>query len=183
MKTNILSLTILCLLTGFCTSSCAQIAATDSVDFIQRGKLLENYMDIKNALANEDLAALRKGAEGFQAEVKKLRLKGLIIEDMMHLKRVRDSIRINTGQLLTTETVEAAKKPASDIATQLWTIVEKMRFDKEKLFLQYCPMEKAYWISREQKIFNPFAPLTMPSCGSVVKGLTDEQYTVADCCH
>ncbi|WP_437920521.1 hypothetical protein [Sphingobacterium sp. LRF_L2] len=187
-KTNIWKKTLLtgsaiaiCFLLTF--SSCASAQSTDSVDFQQRERLLTAYLQTKDAFAKNDIKSFKTSLGQFQAEIKTLRLKGLVFEDMARLKKVRDSLRISAEQLQQVKKVADAKASISEMGTQMWSLIEKMKFAEDPIYLQYCPMEEAYWVSEEKAIFNPFSPKIMPKCGTVVKGLTEEDYKVEACCH
>ena len=54
------------------------------------------------------------------------------------------------------------------------TIIEMVRnFDEmnDKLFVQFCPMadnnKGAYWLSKEEKVINPYFGEAMLTCGEV----------------
>lgn len=175
-------LMIFAVLSMFIFCRCATAQPADP-DFTQRQEVLASYLATKDALASNDLNKLHQQAAAFQKVVKVMRLKGLQMEDMSRLKRVRDSIGQGAAALQTVTSIEDSKAIVSEMGTQMWSFAEKMKFADDPLYLQYCPMEEAYWLSEEKQIFNPFSPTIMPKCGSVVKGLTEEHYVVEDCCH
>src|SRR5690625_2598678 len=37
------------------------------------------------------------------------------------------------------------------------------------IYHQYCPMEDASWLSRDDQIENPYSPETMPTCGELIE--------------
>lgn len=187
MKKNTTSIFyLLAVLLTFCLLLPAPRSAAgqpEDPDYLQRERLLKAYFASKKAYAANDLPVLKTTITNFQAEAKKLRLKGLQFEDMARLKKVRDSIGLGTIAVQQVVNIYDAKDALSTLGTQLWSMLEKMPFSTEPMYLQYCPMEEAYWISDEKQIFNPFSPEIMPKCGYVVKGLTQEDYKVEACCH
>lgn len=161
-------------------TSCVS-AQTNDPDFAQREHLLKIYVESKGAFAKNDLQDFKANLVDFQTEIKRLRLKALQFEDMARLKKVRDSIGFGLAELQAVASINDAKRTMSVVSTQMWSMIEKMKFSENPLYLQYCPMEDAYWISEDKHIFNPFSPREMPNCGSVVKGLTEQDYKVEAC--
>lgn len=169
---------------SFCliSSVFAQEETVDA-DFQQRARLLTAYIQVKDTYAEKDVTAFKEALDIFRAEVKILRLKGLVFEDMARLKKVRDSLRNDAEVLSEISDIAAAKERLSSMGSHMWALVEKMKFNEQPVYLQYCPMEDAYWISEEKRIFNPFSPVIMPTCGSVVQSLSDADYVTEACCH
>ncbi|PRD52025.1 DUF3347 domain-containing protein [Sphingobacterium gobiense] len=179
--TKILKGLMVCVLFSLSGTLFAQEEAADT-DFLQRERLLTTYFKAKDAYAEQDLPAFKAALTAFQSEIKILRLKGLVFEDMVRLKKVRDSLRISSAELLQADNIKEAKVSLSDMGSQMWALVEKMKFSETPVYLQYCPMEKAYWVSDEKTIFNPFSPVIMPACGSVVNSLSEVDYVTEACC-
>lgn len=179
---KILKVLMVCVLFSLSGILFAQEGGADN-DYLQRERLLTAYLEAKDAYADQDLPAFKAALTAFQSEIKILRLKGLVFEDMVRLKKVRDSLRIGSLELLKIDDTKDAKMSMSAVGSQMWSLVEKMKFTSTPVYLQYCPMEDAYWVSNERTIFNPFSPVIMPTCGSVIQGLSDEDYITEACCH
>ncbi|SKB49074.1 Protein of unknown function [Sphingobacterium nematocida] len=152
-------------------------------EFEQRKGLLELYMKAKDAIEAEDKAAFEAQATLFHTELKKMRLKGIPGQHLGRMMSLRDSLRSNSLALSKLKDLEKIKTSFSAISTQLWSVMDVMKFSDAPVYLQYCPMEKAYWVHTNKAIRNPYNPIEMPDCGKVVGNVTEENYKVADCCH
>lgn len=178
---NTVKALIVCFLFSLSGALFAQEGAADT-DFLQRERLLTSYLDAKDAYAEQNLPAFQVALKVFQSEIQHLRLKGLVFEDMVRLKKVRDSLRRNSDDMLNANGIVEAKESFSATGSQVWALMEKMKFTENPLYLQYCPMEDAYWVSNEKTIFNPFSPVIMPACGVIVHALSEVDYIKEACC-
>lgn len=64
--------------------------------------------------------------------------------------------------------IEKQRAAFANLSPTYWEIL-KASGSPEKLFYNYCPMKKGYWISAEEKISNPFYGSQMLTCGKVVE--------------
>ena len=65
-------------------------------------------------------------------------------------------------------TLDKQREAFGELSQAVWKYVKQVD-TKQKLYYQYCPMKKAYWVSTESTIKNPYYGATMRSCGSVVE--------------
>ena len=54
---------------------------------------------------------------------------------------------------------------------QFYNLLEVLDLHQDTVYLQYCPMKKAYWMSAEQEIRNPYYGKSMLTCGTVKDSL------------
>lgn len=66
------------------------------------------------------------------------------------------------------ENLDKQRAAFNDVSTIIWKIV-KTSDVRENVYYQYCPMKKAYWLSREKEIKNPYYGSSMLTCGKVVE--------------
>ncbi|QCX53591.1 DUF3347 domain-containing protein [Elizabethkingia sp. JS20170427COW] len=84
---------------------------------------------------------------------------------------------LNASQLNSLQKATAAIAQSKDIATQrknFYTISDNVAEMAKKTtthsttyYVQYCPMAKGQWLSKEKEIKNPYYGKSMLSCGSV----------------
>ena len=49
----------------------------------------------------------------------------------------------------------------------MWKLVKPSDKVNQPVYYQYCPMKKAYWLSKEEKVINPYFGSAMLTCGEV----------------
>lgn len=73
--------------------------------------------------------------------------------------------------LLGEKNLEAKRKAFQMISDQMYDLVRTVRYDRQVVYHQYCPMafndEGAYWLSNNSEIMNPYFGNKMLHCGEV----------------
>jgi hypothetical protein len=139
-------------------------------------KLVSHYMNIKNALTQDNF----EKAQSFLAEFRKEVLENS--EMTNHVAHTQKHTRHHSAM------VKAVKKGAEaddigelrsvfkDISGLFAQTLEKQDYNGKALYLQYCPMafngEGANWISDQEKIVNPYLGQVMPGCGVTKKEIS-----------
>lgn len=142
MKKNILILAIL--LFGY--SAFAQNTNT----------LLTKYYVVKDALVNSNTQLASETITELQ---KTLNTEG-DFEQKADLSKAVDKLAKAKG-------LEKQRAVFNDVSTTLWQIVKSTDKVNAPVYYQYCPMKKAYWLSHEKEIKNPYYGSAMLNCGSV----------------
>ena len=143
-----------------------------SVEFQNQLKSVFNeYINLKNALVKDD-------SKSVVAESKKL-LDNLSKVDMQLLKSdkthnhwmsVEKEIKMVTVSISKTLDLKEQRNHFKDLSTYLTNAIEVFGIN-EKVYHQFCPMANnnkgAYWLSKEEKVINPYYGEAMLTCGEV----------------
>lgn len=78
------------------------------------------------------------------------------------------SIMANTGD------IEKQRVALAEFSVKLWPIVKSSEPLGQTLYYDYCPMKRAFWVSEEATIKNPFYGNQMLSCGKVEEKTNDK---------
>jgi Cu(I)/Ag(I) efflux system membrane fusion protein len=134
--------------------------------------LLDDYDQLKNALASDKPAAARQAAQSMLSHLKQVPMEAWKGET--HRFWMQQAERIAIAQYI--DIILRAFRPLSD-AFIAWT--SRLPVAEDTLYVQHCPMadnnEGAYWLSREKDIRNPYFGSKMLRCGSVKQMLTPRQ--------
>ena len=86
-------------------------------------------------------------------------------------KGYQESISAEAAALQGEKDIEGKRKSFQVISDNLYDLVRTVRFDKQKLYHQFCPMafndQGAYWLSPNSDIKNPYFGKKMLTCGEV----------------
>lgn len=119
-------------------------------------KLLTNYLDVKNALVNSDSKAASAAATVLYQSIKN--------ESDFSQKT---SLLQAAEKLNKAGNLEKQRAALDQVSVSLWKLVESDKKPDQTVYYQYCPMKKAYWLSREKEIKNPYYGASMLTCGKV----------------
>lgn len=119
-------------------------------------KLFNDYIALKNALVNGDNKAASESAITLLKSIKE---DGDFAEKKNLLKATENMTKANT--------LEKQRASLNDVSTSMWKLVKNSDKVKDPVYYQYCPMKKAYWLSKEKEIKNPYYGSAMLTCGKV----------------
>lgn len=134
-------------------------------------KMMEHYMEVKDALTEDDEAAAREHFGKLADEARNS-------EEMNNHEEHSEKHAEHHGKMLEalqnaeeSENIEDFREAFKGISKHLAKAVENQDYEgDEEVHLQYCPMaddsDGAYWLSWNEEIVNPYMGEEMPNCGS-----------------
>lgn len=123
-------------------------------------KLYQNYLSIKTALTADNSNEASKNANLFLKSASMVDYK-VLSEGNLDILR-RDATTIAESRSIETQTESFGKLSKN----MIW-LTKKFKLADESVFIMYCPMADASWLSAEKVVKNPFYGSSMLSCGSV----------------
>ena len=106
--------------------------------------LLNNYMNVKNALVNSDSKAASEATASLYESIKK--------EDSFNQKQelLQAAEKLNKAG-----NIEKQRAELNNVSVILWKLVENDKKLDQTVYYQYCPMKKTYWLSKDKEIKEP----------------------------
>lgn len=121
--------------------------------------ILVHYIRVKNALVSGDGSVASAHIDSLYNTVKKednFPQKAELLKTSEKLRKAGDNI-------------DKQRAAFNDVSIAMWNLIKDSDKVDEAVYYQYCPMKKAYWLSHEKEIENPFYGSTMLTCGKVVE--------------
>lgn len=129
-----------------------------------QSQLLRSYYDIKNALVEGNANDASINAEQFLKTTNGIDYK--IISEGNINTLLKDATAISESKDLKEQRMHFA-----NLSANMYAIAKTVKLTDQPVYYTYCPMKKAYWLSNEASIKNPYFGSTMPTCGKVVETL------------
>lgn len=120
--------------------------------------LLNNYLSVKNALVNGDDKAASQALTIFTQSIKG--------ESSFSQK---DALLKAVEKMNGAGNIEKQRATFNDVSNIMWKVVKGTDKLSQPVYYDYCPMKKAYWLSHEKEIKNPYYGSAMLTCGKVVE--------------
>ena len=144
--------------TALVQNSFAQDSTTQTQS--QLSQLLTSYYNIKDALVAGNASSASSGAEQF-----------IKIANGIDYKIISEG---NINALLTDATFISENKDLNkqrlrfaNLSANMYAVAKAVKLTTQPLYYDYCPMKKAYWLSGEAAIKNPYFGNAMLTCGKV----------------
>ena len=136
----------------------------------QLSEVLSSYLALKNALVSDDESTAKKEAKNMIKAIKNTDM--ALLKGDAHIAWMGDMNALNNGldEVITGKDLEKTRMAFIEVSNRMADVIDKFSLSNpDGLYLQYCPMADAYWISGEDAIRNPYYGSGMLKCGRVVK--------------
>jgi len=139
-------------------------AVKDGGSQLQLSQLLSVYYNIKNALVTGDASSAASNADEFVKTINTIDFK-VISEGNAHI------LAKDAGKISTTKDLKKQREYFASFSSNMALVAKALKLGNQAIYLQYCPMKKATWLSSEKQIRNPYYGSSMLTCGEVTETL------------
>ncbi len=132
--------------------------------------ILDAYLDIKNALANDDQSAAADAGSQLEKQASAMDVKN--IDDQSQMQEVKEILDVvkEHGEHIAESDMHHQREHFAMLDKDIVDLVKIVGSDRD-LYEQYCPMydnnKGGAWLSTSDKIQNPLFGSKMPKCGEV----------------
>ncbi|KQS92374.1 DUF3347 domain-containing protein [Chryseobacterium sp. Leaf394] len=126
----------------------------------QVSKLYQNYIAIKNGLASDDTSKAAASASEFLKTLSGINSE-VLPEGNLTL------MRNNAKVISESDHIKVQRTKFKNISNQMIAVAKQFKVAEKPVYVQYCPMVQAGWLSSESKIINPYYGSSMLNCGTV----------------
>ncbi len=148
---------IILMLALFATAFTFNSFAQDSTK-TQPVQLLNTYYKLKDALVSSNPTSAAASAEE-------------LVQTINITENVNDDTR--AGLLKDANTISQSKdiklqrEKFAALSNNMFELAKTVKLSAEPIYQQYCPMKKAFWLSNDKAIKNPYYGSAMLTCGSI----------------
>ncbi|MEP7107159.1 MAG: DUF3347 domain-containing protein [Ferruginibacter sp.] len=136
--------------------------AQDTTSQTQISQILSLYYDIKDALVAGNASTTASKAEAFVKVANAIDYK-IISEGNINIL-IKDA-----GKISGTKDIKKQREYFANFSSNLAVVARAVKLTDKPVYYAYCPMKKAYWLSSEKAIKNPYYGSSMLTCGEVTE--------------
>ncbi|XCF07443.1 efflux RND transporter periplasmic adaptor subunit [Tamlana crocina] len=129
-----------------------------------------NYINLKDALVKEDSRGSSQNATSLLFNLSKIDVKLLENETHNHWMSLVDEIKSSTTSIVVSQDIKTQRNHFKHLSSHLIKAVQIFGVN-EKVYVEFCPMADnnngAYWLSKVEKVINPYFGDAMLKCGGV----------------
>jgi hypothetical protein len=129
--------------------------------------ILSSYYNVKDALVNSDPAMSSAKAGEFLNTINAIDTKTLPATEQNTFASLKIKLVTDAKMLSQTKNIEKQRAFFASLSTNIYTLIKKTKLSGEPIYYTYCPMKKAYWLSNEAAIKNPYYGNQMLTCGKI----------------
>jgi len=133
--------------------------------------VFNDYISIKDALVKEDSKGSSESATTLLNNLSKVDMK-LLSDNKAHnhWMSLEGDIKSSAASISETSDIKAQRDHFKHLSSHLIKAVQLFGVN-EKVYVEFCPMADknngAYWLSKEEKVINPYFGNSMLTCGEV----------------
>jgi hypothetical protein len=124
-------------------------------------QLLSRYLEIKEALVAGDGKSASIKADEFIKVANSIDYKLISEGNINALLKDASLISTATG-------IQLQRVAFSNLSSNMIAVAKALKLSDQAIYVEYCPMKKASWLSNVPEIRNPYYGDAMLNCGKVV---------------
>jgi hypothetical protein len=133
----------------------------------QLSNLLTSYYGIKNALVSSNANTAAAQADEFVKAIKAIDKKSLSEAERKALEPLQEKLVFEAEHIAETKDLGHQRDHFESFSEHLYKLAKAVKLSDKPVYQSYCPMKKAYWLSSEAAIKNPYYGSQMLTCGKV----------------
>jgi hypothetical protein len=139
------------------------VKASNNVD-----KITTAYLAVKNALAAGDGKTAQNKAKDLLAALSAPSDKSLKPDQQKLYDSYLEKLKFDSRHISETNVVDHQREHFASLSKNLYEVLKGLKMNTSTVYMDYCPMKKAYWLSETSAIKNPYySDKMMTTCGSV----------------
>ena len=136
--------------------------AQDTSNQKQLSQLLTFYYQVKDALIEGNSTTASLKAEAFLKTANG-------ISNRTIPEGSRNALVKDAGVISESKDLKKQRQVFTNLSTNMYALAKSLKLTTEPIYYNYCPMKKAYWLSSDKVIKNPYYGSAMLTCGKVTE--------------
>jgi hypothetical protein len=151
--------------TAFTQKSYAHLVPShreDTTNQAQLSQLLNSYYQVKDALTSGNSKTAAIQAQEFLKKANG-------ISNRTISEGSRNALVKDAGVISESKDLNKQREVFGNLSTNMYALAKSLKLTAGPIYYNYCPMKKAYWLSPDKAIKNPYYGSAMLTCGNVIE--------------
>jgi len=128
------------------------------------------YFGLKNALATGNGSAAENSAKTLMDALSAP--EKLTADQQKIFNTYIDKLKFDTRHISEVSDIEHQREHFESLSKNLYEVLKGLKINTATVYMDYCPMKKAYWLSETAAIKNPYySDKSMATCGKTTATL------------
>lgn len=134
----------------------------------QLQSVFDNYFLLKDALVKSDSKTTATKANELLASIETVKMETLNMDVHMVWMKVLKDLKADAKSISETQDIKKQRDSFKSLSKNTYELI-KVSKPTEPVYYQYCPMQDANWLSKENAVKNPYYGSQMLTCGKTVE--------------
>lgn len=130
--------------------------------------VFDNYFSLKDALVKTDSKMASAKSKDLLTAITVVKMETLKMDVHMTWMKVYKDLTVDAKNISETQDIKKQRELFKSLSKNTYELIKVSKFT-EPVYYQYCPMQDANWLSKENTIKNPYYGSQMLSCGKTVE--------------
>lgn len=136
-----------------------------------QAQLLNLYYDVKNALVNSDAVTAATKAGEFVKAANAIDMNLMTEAEHKAFMSLKEKLVSDAKHISETKDIAHQREHFKSFSDNFYSLAKAVKLSSQPVYQAYCPMKKAYWLSSEKAVKNPYYGKQMPNCRKVTETL------------
>lgn len=129
--------------------------------------ILTDYYQLKDALVAGDAAAAATAAGEMLKAINGVDMNAMTAADHTAFMALKDKLSFDARHISEVKDINHQREHFMSLSANVYKLAKQVKLSSQPIYEDYCPMKKAYWLSGDTAIRNPYFGSAMPDCGKV----------------
>lgn len=134
----------------------------------QLKSVFDNYFLLKDALVKTDGNAASLKAKDLLSAITDMKVEKLNMDEHLVWMKVLKDLTADAKSISETQDVKKQRETFKSLSKNTYVLIKASKLS-EAIYYQYCPMQDATWLSKENAVKNPYYGSQMLSCGKTIE--------------
>ena len=153
-------------MTGMESSRLSTTAENQTVNQLQ--PVLDNYFLLKDALVKTDAKTASEKAAALLSSITAVKMEILKMDEHVIWMKILKDLTADSKSISETQDIKKQRDFFKSLSKNIYELI-KVSKPTEAIYYQYCPMQDANWLSKENAVKNPYYGSQMLSCGKTIE--------------
>ncbi|MFV8326934.1 DUF3347 domain-containing protein [Flavobacterium sp. ZS1P14] len=141
---------------------------SENQEINQLKPVFDNYFSLKDALVKTDSKTASAKSKDLLTAITSVKMETLKMDVHMVWMKVFKYLTADAKSISETQDIKKQRELFKSLSKNTYELIKVSKFT-EPVYYQYCPMQDANWLSKENAIKNPYYGSQMLSCGKTVE--------------
>lgn len=129
--------------------------------------LLTSYYGLKNSLVASNSSEAAANSAAFVKLLTTVDMKELPPSAMEVFMPLQEKMAFDARHIAESKDIAHQREHFANFSANFFKLAKAVKLTDQPVYYDYCPMKKAYWLSAEEVIKNPYFGSQMLTCGKV----------------
>lgn len=130
--------------------------------------VFDNYFALKDALVKTDAKTASAKSKELLASIEAVKMESLQMDAHMAWMKVSKNLSADAKGISETQDIKKQRDIFKSLSKNTYELIKASK-PSEPVYYQYCPMQDANWLSKENAVKNPYYGSQMMTCGKTVE--------------